>query len=196
MRFNLLRQICINLWNVASTLNSPKGMQLHSKKLQIANGKGSILFRCLLHFNLPKLLILGPGKKNDQLLPDSLMPLGFLAKGGSLSLYRHWDGRSLYRSIGLRPSFLTNTTALHHALWLGHMAPESTISCRWLQTSPTKARGICLNLSLKGVSSITLIMCSVEWVQPSSLGSNEKTSWYLARRNQVQNPCQLWGPWF
>ena len=44
----------MSLWNVASALHSPKGMWSHSKNPEIANGKGSILFRCLLHFNLPK----------------------------------------------------------------------------------------------------------------------------------------------
>ena len=77
--------------------------------------------------------------------------------------------------------FLTNTMALHQVLWLGQMAPDSNISLRWLQTSYTKGRGIHLNCSLKGVSSVTLIVHSVEWVQPNSAGSNEKTSWYLAK---------------
>ena len=77
--------------------------------------------------------------------------------------------------------FLTNTTALHQALWLGWMAPDSNISCRWLWTSSTNGRGICVNWSLKGVSSATFITCSMEWVQPNSDGSNENTSWYLAR---------------
>ena len=58
--------------------------------------------------------------------------------------------------------FLINTTALHHALWLGQIAPDSSISWRWLQTSLTRGRGIHLNHSLKGVSSVTLIVCSVE----------------------------------
>ena len=77
--------------------------------------------------------------------------------------------------------FLTNTTALHQALWLGQIAPDSSISHRWFQTSSTNGGGIHLNHSLKGVSSITFIMCSIEWVQPNSAGSNENTSWYLAR---------------
>ena len=77
--------------------------------------------------------------------------------------------------------FLTNTTALHHAVWLGLIAPDSSISCRWLQTSSTNGGGICLKCSLKGVSSVTFIMCSVEWVQPNSAGSNENTSWYSAK---------------
>ena len=80
------------------------------------------------------------------------------------------------------PSFFcTNTTALHQALWLGLIAPDSNISCRWFWTSSTNGGGIHLNHSLKGVSSVTFIMCSMEWVQPDSTGSNENTLWYLAR---------------
>ena len=60
------------------------------------------------------------------------------------------------------------------------MAPDSNISCRWLLTSSTNGGGICLNCSLKGVSSVTFMVCSMEWVQPNSAGSNENTSWYLA----------------
>ena len=81
--------------------------------------------------------------------------------------------------------FLTNTTALHQALWLGLIAPDSSISCRWFQTSSTSSRGICPNLSLKGVSSDTYFLHLVEWVQPNSMGSNENMSWYLARSWQV-----------
>ena len=81
--------------------------------------------------------------------------------------------------------FLTNTTTLHQALWLGQKVPDSSISCRWFQTSPTNGGGICLNCSLKGVSSLTFIMCSVEWVQPNSVESNENTSWYSAKSQQA-----------
>ena len=84
------------------------------------------------------------------------------------------------------PSFFhTNTTALHHTLWLGLIAPDSNTSCRWFQTSPTNGRGMHLNCSLKEVSSITFIICSVEWVQPNSTGSNENTSWYFAKSWQA-----------
>ena len=84
------------------------------------------------------------------------------------------------------PSFFhTNTTALHQALWLGLIAPDSNISHRWFKTSLTNGGGILLNHSLKRVSSVTFIMCSVEWVQPNSTGSNESTSWYLARSWQA-----------
>ena len=80
------------------------------------------------------------------------------------------------------PSFFcTNTTVLHQALWLGLMAPDSNISHRWLLTSSTKGGGIHLNHSLKWVSLVTFIVCSMEWVQPNSVGSKENTSWYLAK---------------
>ena len=81
--------------------------------------------------------------------------------------------------------FLTNTTALHQALWLGQIVPDSSISHRWFQTSSTNGEGIHLNCFLKGVSSITFIVCSVEWIQPNSAGSNENTSWYSARSWQA-----------
>ena len=80
------------------------------------------------------------------------------------------------------PSFFhTNTTALHQALWLGLIALDSNISHRWFQTFSTNGRGIHLNHSLKGVSSITFIMCSMEWVQPNSTGPNENMLWYSAK---------------
>ena len=81
--------------------------------------------------------------------------------------------------------FLTNTTALHHTLWLGLIVPDSIISCRWFQSLSTRGGGICLNHSLKGVSSVTFIMCLVEWVQPNSVGSNKNMLWYLAKSQQV-----------
>ena len=83
------------------------------------------------------------------------------------------------------PFFCTNTTALHQALWLGLIAPDTNISCRWFRTSSTNGRGIHLNHSLKGMSSVTLIICSVKWVQPNSTGSNENMSWYSARSQQA-----------
>ena len=117
--------------------------------------------------------------------------------------------------------FLTSTTALHQALWLGWIAPDSSISHKWFQTSSTNGGGICLNHYLKGVSSISFIMCSIEGVQPNSTGSNEDMSWYSARRQQAASaslgtqesnplksnssnslPCLcltvnlgVWGPW-
>ena len=89
--------------------------------------------------------------------------------------------QKLIQNHKLPSFFCTNITELHQALWLGLVAPDSNISCRWFLTSSTNGRGIHLNCSLKGVSSVTFIVCSMEWVQPNSTGSNENMSWYLAR---------------
>ena len=75
--------------------------------------------------------------------------------------------------------------ALHQALWLGLMVPDSNISFKWFLTSSTSCGGIHLNHSLKGVLSVTFMICSVEWVQPNSAGSNENTLWYSARSQQA-----------
>ena len=42
-------------------------------------------------------------------------------------------------------------------------------------------------LFFEWVSLVTLITCSVEWVQLSSLASNEKTSWYSAKGHWVES---------
>ena len=80
------------------------------------------------------------------------------------------------------PSFFcTITTALHQALWLGLMVLDSNITFKWFLTYSTSGGGIHLNHSLKGVSSVTFMICSVKWVQSNSAGSNENTSWYSSR---------------
>ena len=89
---------------------------------------------------------------------------------------------------GRLPSFFwTSTTALHHTLWLGQIMPESNISCKCAQTSSTNGRGIHLNCSLNGASAMTLITCSIEWVQLSLQGTKEKMSWYSARSERVES---------
>ena len=99
-----------------------------------------------------------------------------------MQAFRHWKS---IQKCKLPSFFHTNTMALHHAHWLGLMAPDSNISFKWFLTSSTNGSGICLNRSLKGLSSVTFIICSLEWVQPNSAGSNENMSWYLARRQQA-----------
>ena len=92
----------------------------------------------------------------------------------------------VYTKCRLPSFFLTNTTVLHHTLWLGQIAPESNISHKCLWTSSMRSGGIHQNHSLNGVSPVTLMTCFAEWVQLSFLGSNEKTSWYSAKRDWVE----------
>ena len=124
----------------------------------------------------------GPGTKYGQHQPDFQVPLGSLATDRNPFLCGHWDGKGLCKNIDCHHFFQTNTMALHHVLWLGQIVPESNISCRCVQTSSTNGVGNHLNHSLNGVSSVTLITCSVEWVQSSSRDSKEKMSWYSTRR--------------
>ena len=91
---------------------------------------------------------------------------------------------SLWKSVKKcrPPSFLyTSTTALHHGLWLGQIVPTSNIfMCAW--TSSTIKGGILQNLSLKGLSSKTLISCFAKSVQTNSPGSKERMSIHSANR--------------
>ena len=81
--------------------------------------------------------------------------------------------------------FLTNTTALHHAFWLGQIAPDSNISQRWFSNLLNQRQMNLPNSFLKRMSFVTFIVCSVEWVQPNSAGSNENTLSYLAKSQQA-----------
>ena len=94
------------------------------------------------------------------------MPPVFWAGGRSPFSCKCSGGKSQCRTVGCHLFFLTNTTALHQTLWLGWIAPNSSISHRWFGTSSTNGRGICINCSLKGVSSISFIMYSVEGYSP------------------------------
>ena len=78
--------------------------------------------------------------------------------------------------------FQTNTTALHHGLWLGWIAPTSQ---HFLHVDPHflhHRRWDHQNLSLKGLSSTTQISCFTRHVHPNSPGSSEKMSWYSVCR--------------
>ena len=110
-------------------------------------------------------LIWDLSRKNVQHLPDSPMPPVFWAGGRSPFSCECSGGKSHCRIVGHHPS--SAPTPLHY----------TRHSTQW-QGNPSKS-------FLKGVSSITFIMCSMEWVQPNSAGSNGNTSWYLARSWQA-----------
>ena len=85
-----------------------------------------------------------------------------LGRGRSPFLYKHSSSKSQCRTIGHHPS--SSPTPLHctkHSGWAG-WHQTLNISHRWFQTSSTNGRGIHLNHSLKGVSSVTFIVCSME----------------------------------
>ena len=102
---------------------------------------------------------------------------------------KQWKSIQKHRPLSF---FLTRTTMLHHVLWLGRMAPKSSISHRWLWTSSTKGRGIHQNCSLKGALSVIFITCLVEWVQPTLPSSSRKTSWYSTKSDWAES-ANSWG---
>ena len=77
------------------------------------------------------------------------------------------------------PSFLwTRTTALLRADLLGLMAPTLSMWSRCSFTSSRRPEGMFLGLSLKGLGSVTLVLCSTALVHPILPSSNAKISWY------------------
>ena len=161
MRFNLLKQCCISLWNEVGTLQSPKGMGSHSKDPKLPTVKVVYSFKACSIFICQNPYLRSRQQKCPA--PTKLSNASWILGRGQESFFIHAFRWQKSMQNHKPPSFfLTNTTALHHVLWLGGIVPDSSISWRWLLTSLTKGGGICLNHSLKGVSSVTLIVCSVE----------------------------------
>ena len=99
-----------------------------------------------------------------------------------VQVFRWWKSIQNHRL----PSFFLTT---HHHIAPGTLTgPDSAQLQHLLQVVHNllnQCWGICLNHSLKGVSSVTFIMCSIGWVQPNSAGSNKNMSWYSARSQQA-----------
>ena len=155
---------------------------IHTKKIQgFPQWKWCIA--SMLHpWQFSKKLLSGPSRRN--ILPQLgflwLPALGEVDRSLFLVLaFSLWKSMQKHRPL----SFLhTNTTALHNCLWLGQIVPNSIISFTCAQTSST-IRGVILqNLSLKGLSSRTLISCFAKSIQPISPGSRERMSWYSGNR--------------
>ena len=165
-------------------LQSPKGMQSHLKNPKLPTVKVVYCFDASSIF-----ICQNPDLRSKQEkcpAPTKLSNTScILGRGKESFLMQAFRQQKSVQNHRPPSFFCTNTTALPQALWLGLIASNSNISHKWFQTSSTNGRGIHLNHSLKGLSSITFIMCSMEWVQPNSTGSNENTLWYLARSWQA-----------
>ena len=128
----------------------------------------------------------GPGMKNGQHQPDFRVPLESLAIDRNPSSCGHWDGRSLCKSADSHPSSapVPQHYTKHSGWGILHLNPTSLTSmCRLLPPTVEGSAWITLN----GVLSVTLITCSVEWVQLSSQDSKEKVSWYSARSEWAES---------
>ena len=122
IRFSSPREFCINCWYVAGALQSPKGRQLHLKKPRLPTVNAvycfedsSILICQNLDFRSRHEKWPAPTK-----LSKASRILGSAYESSFIWVLRYQKSIQKCRA----PSFfLTNTTALHHALWLGWIAP-------------------------------------------------------------------------
>ena len=184
VRFSSLRQFCIKLWNMAGTLHSSKGMWSYLKKPRLPT------VNVVYCFDSSSFLICqtsAPGMKKWPVLTWLSSDSWILGNGWQsffMQMLRWWKSIQKHR---LPSFFQTSSTALHHTLYLRQIMPESDISHRCAQPSSTNGGGMCLNFSWNGASSVTLITCSVIWVQLSSQGSKEKMSWYSAKSEWVDS---------
>ena len=169
MRFNMPRQICISHWKVAGSLQSPKGMQSHSKNPKLPTVKAVYCLDASSIF-ISQTLIWDISRKNSSTY-QTLQCLLYSGQRVGVLFCVSIQAQKLIQNCKLPSFFCTNTTVLHQALCLGLMATDSNISCKRFLTSSTNGRGIHLNHSLKRVSSMTFIIFSMEWVQPNQLDS-------------------------
>ena len=138
------RQFCISLWRVAGALHSPKDMWSHLKKprLPMVNAMYCYEDSSILICQNPDFR----SRHEKWPAPTKLSNASWILSSGYESFFiwvlRHQKSMQKHRP----PSFFwTNTTALHHMLWLRQIVPESNISHKCLWTSSTNGRGICLN---------------------------------------------------
>ena len=87
--------------------------------------------------------------------------------------------------------FLTRTTFEEYGPSDSRIAPESSISSRCMRTYSNKPGGILLYGSLKGVSSVSLILCLTKSVFPRSVGPLENMSDHLLRTDLALEKVDL-----
>ena len=173
-------------------ITEPKGHAVTSEKPQITYCEGGVLLQHLFHLYLPEPWFeVQAGKMSSTY--QTLQCL--LYSGQRVGVLFHVSVQAAKSMQNCRsPSFfLTNTTALHQALWLDQIAPDSNISHRWFETSLTNGGGIHQNWSLKGVSSITFYhvfhgvgTAQLHWIQWEHI--------MVFSQEPAGSICQLRGP--
>ena len=129
IRFNSPRQFCISHWKVAGALHSPKGMLSHSKKPRLPT------VNAVCCFDDSSILICQNAdfKSRHEIHPaPTKLSNAFWILGSGYESFLVWALRCQKSMQKCRPPsfFWTSTTTLHHALWLGQIAPESNISLK------------------------------------------------------------------
>ena len=112
-------------------------------------------------------------EKNRAPTMDSMVSC-MRGKGNESFLVLEFNLRKSIQNRRVPSFFRTRTMALHQGHLDSQIAPPSSMSCIFSQTSSSSGGAICQNRSLKGSSSINSMMCSAMSVQPISFLSSEK----------------------
>ena len=98
-------------------------------------------------------------EKNQAPTMDSMVSC-IRGRGNQSFLVLAFNFRKSMQNRRVPSFFLTRTMALHQGDFNGQIAPPSNMSCRFSRTSSSRGGAISRNLSLKGSSSISSMMCS------------------------------------
>ena len=173
VRFNSPRQFCISLWNVAGALHNPYTIQRNSYTPRLPTVKAVYCrdFSNIRTCQIPDFTSIL--EKNQAPTMDSMVSCMW-GRGNQSFLVLALSLRKSIQNWRVLSFLRMRTMALHQGDFNGRIAPPSSMSCRFSQTSSSKGKAIHQNRSLKGSSSINLMMCSAVSVQPISFLSSEK----------------------
>ena len=163
----------MSLWNVAGALHNPYGIRRNSYMPRLPTVKAVYCWdfsdiRTCQNRDFRSIL-----EKNRAPTMDSMVS-SMRGRGNESFLVLEFNLQKSIQNPRVLSFFLTRTMALHQGDLNGQIAPPSSMSCRFSQTSSSRGGAICRNHSLKGSSSINLMMCSAVSIQPISFFSSEK----------------------
>ena len=134
--FNSPRQFCMSLWNVAGALHNPYGIRRNSYMPRLATVKAVYCqdFSDICTCQNPDFRSIL--EKNRAPTMDSMVSC-MRGRGNESFLVLEFNFRKLIQNWRVPSFFRTRTMALHQGDLDGWIAPTSSMSCRFSQTSQT-----------------------------------------------------------
>ena len=175
-------------------LHNLNSMCWHSKKPNNPTVKAVYCLDAFIHFHLPETWLEVKAREYTGTPPKFPTFPRFEGGGNYPSWFSHSTSWSLWKSGDHQSFFQTRTTVLHQGLLLGLIAPACNLSFTCVLTSSSNGGAMHLNHSLKGSSSVTLMLCLTWMAHPNSLSSREKMSWYSINNSQACSAFSL-GHW-
>ena len=163
----------MSLWNIAGALHNLYGIRRNSYMPRLPTVKAVYCqdfsdIRTCQNPDFRSIL-----EKNQAPTMDSMVSCMW-GRGNESFLVLEFNFLKSIQNWRVPSFFHTRTMALHQGDLDGRIAPPSSMSCRFSQTSSSRGGAICQNRSLKGSSSINSMMCSPVSVQPISFLSSKK----------------------